>query len=224
MWIANNLWEEREDGQVHYLPGLHPLDIDEGIVEQAKFMGIHIIQKDKLKNVSARLSKWAVLIKVHQRGNAGTHLTDEQPGEFQKMLTEFQGLFGKPTFANSQNGGHDNFSAKSDPNGKILYLSPYHPSPRKEAELQGQIDEAVCCSCIQPSRSTFGSPVCCLPKIDGMLRMCIDYTAVNSITVKDRYSLPHIEDIFHSTNGFCLIRKLDLAAGSQQIRVATATR
>jgi len=49
MWIAHNLWEEREDGRVHCLPGLRPLDVDEEIVDQAKFMGIHIIRKAELK-------------------------------------------------------------------------------------------------------------------------------------------------------------------------------
>jgi hypothetical protein len=81
MWIADNLWEEREDGQVHYLPGLHPLDVDEGIVEQAKFMGIHIIRLAELKNISTRLLKWAFLIKVHHCGDGDTLPTDGPPGK-----------------------------------------------------------------------------------------------------------------------------------------------
>jgi len=76
MWIANNLWEEREDGQVQYLPGLCPLDVEEGIVEQAKFMGINIKRKAELKNVSARMLKRAFLIKVHHRADGGTLQTD----------------------------------------------------------------------------------------------------------------------------------------------------
>src|ERR1700730_14459526 len=82
MWIADNLWEEREDGQVHYLPGLRPLDVDESIVEQAKYMGIHIIRKTELKNVSARLLQRAFLIKVYHRGDGDTHPTDGPPGKF----------------------------------------------------------------------------------------------------------------------------------------------
>jgi len=62
MWISDNLWEEREDGRVHYLPGLCPLDIDKGIVEQVKFMDIYIIRKTELKNVSTCLLKQAFLI------------------------------------------------------------------------------------------------------------------------------------------------------------------
>jgi len=85
MWIADQLWEEREDGRVNYLPGLRPLDVDEGIVEQAKFMGIHIIWKAELKNVSTCLLKRAILIKVYHRGDGDTLPTEPQ-GEFQDML------------------------------------------------------------------------------------------------------------------------------------------
>jgi len=129
MWIADNLWEEREDGRVHYLPGLRPLHVDEGIVEQAKFMGIHIIRKTELKNVSARWLTWAFLINVHHHGDGSTLQTDEPPGEFQKMLTEFQGLFGELTLANSHNGRQDDLEIKTDPNGK--YRSAHHTASRR---------------------------------------------------------------------------------------------
>jgi len=145
MWIADNLWEERENGQVHYLPGLRPLDVDEGIVEQAKFMGIHIIRKAELKNVSTRLLKRAFLIKVHHRGDGDTPLTDGPPGEFQDMLTEFKGLCGEPTYANSQKGGQTDFKMETDPDGKIPFRSPYRISPREEEELRRQIGKAIRC-------------------------------------------------------------------------------
>ena len=89
------------DGLVYYLPGLRPLDVGEGIVEQAKSMGIHIILKAELKTVSTRLLKWAFLIKAHHRGNGDTFPTDKPLREFQDMLTEVQGRFGEPTYANS---------------------------------------------------------------------------------------------------------------------------
>jgi hypothetical protein len=134
------------------------LDVAEGIVEQAKFIGIHIIRKAELKNLSARLLKRDFLIKVHHRSDGSTLQTGELPGEFEEMLTEFQSLFGEPTFANSQNGRHADFGIKTDPDGKIRFRSPYHISPREEAELRRQIDKAIYCSWIQPSRSNFGSP------------------------------------------------------------------
>jgi len=80
------------------------------------------------------------------------------------------------------------------------------------------------CIWIQPSRSNFGSPVLFVPKPDSMLRMCIDHRAVNAITVKDRYPLPHIEDLLNSIHGSCWFTKFDIVAGYHQIRIATADR
>jgi hypothetical protein len=54
--------------------------------------------------------------------------------------------------------------------------------------------------------------------------MCIDNRAVNAITFKDRYPLPHIEDVLNSMHGSCRFTKLDLAAAYHQIRIATANR
>jgi len=63
-----------------------------------------------------------------------------------------------------------------------------------------------------------------VPKPDGTQRVCIDYCAVNAITVKDRYPLPHIEDFLNSMHSSCRFTELDLAAGYHQIRIATADR
>jgi len=144
MWIADNLWEKREVGRVHYLPGLRRLDVDKEIVEKAKFMGIHIIRKAELKNISTYLLKRAFLIKVHHSSDGNTLLT-EPPGEFQAMLTEFQGLFGELAYTNSQKGRQTDFQIKTDLNGNILFRSPYRISPREEEELRRQLDNAIRC-------------------------------------------------------------------------------
>lgn len=54
--------------------------------------------------------------------------------------------------------------------------------------------------------------------------MCIDYRAVNTMTVKDRYPIPHIVNLLNSIHGHCLFKELDLAAGYYQILIATADR
>jgi len=140
------------------------------------------------------------------------------------MLSDLRGLFGEPTYANSQKGRQSDFEIQMDPNGKIPFRSPYRISPREEEALRRQIDKAIRCGWVQPSRSNFSSPVLFLPKPDGTLRMCIDYRAVNAITVKDRYPLPHIEDLLNSMHGSCWFTKLDFAAGYHQIRITTADR
>jgi len=86
------------------------------------------------------------------------------------------------------------------------------------------MDKAICCGCIQHSRSNFGVPVLFVRNADGTLRMGIDYRAVNAITVKDRYPLPHTEDLLNSMHSSCWFTKLDMAAGYHQICIAMADR
>jgi hypothetical protein len=193
-------------------------------VEQTKFMGIHIIRKAALNNISTHLSKRDFLIKVHHRGDGDTLPTDGPPGEFQDMLTELKGLFSEPTYANLHKGRQTDFEIKANADGKIPFRSPYRIAPREEEELRRQIDKVISCGWIQPSRSNLGSPVLFVPKTDGTLRTCIDYRVVNAITGKDRYPLPHIEDLLNFMHGSCWLTKLDLVAGFQQIRIATADR
>jgi len=222
MWIADNLWEDREDGRAHCLPGLRPFDVDEGIVEQATFMGIHIIRKVELTYVSTRLLKQAFLIKVHHRGNADTLPTDKPTSEVQEMLAEFQGHFGEPTYSNSKKGRQAEFEIKPDLNGKISFRSPCRICRREAVELRREIEKAICCGWIQPSWSNFGSAVLFVPKTDCTLRMYMDHRAVNAITVKDYYPLPHIKDLLNSMHGSCWLTQFDLVTSYHQIRNATA--
>jgi len=204
------------------LPGLRPFDVHKEIVEEAKFIGIHIIQKVELHKVTARMLKQACLRKVHHCGEGGTLQTDELLCEFQEILTEFQDIFSEPTFANSQNRRQASFEIRTDPNGQIPFRSPYTISPREEAGLRRQIEQEIRSCWIQPSQSNFGSPVLFMPKPDGTLRMCIDSRAVCPITIKHRSPLPHIEDLLNFMHGSYWFTKVALAAGYDQIRIATA--
>jgi len=150
--------------------------------------------------------------------------TDGSPGEFQDMLTKFKGRFGEPTYANSQKETQTDFEIKMDPDGKIPFRSPYRISPCEDKEILRQIDNAICCGWFQPSQSNFSSRVLFVLKPYRTLDMCMDYRAVNAITVKDRYPLPHIEDLLKSMHTSGWFTKLDLAAGYHQIRIATADR
>jgi hypothetical protein len=65
MRTTNNLWEEQEEGQIFYLPGQCPLDVNKGIAQQAKLIHIQIIWKVELKNISAPMIDYAFLSTVH---------------------------------------------------------------------------------------------------------------------------------------------------------------
>ncbi|GJU34081.1 reverse transcriptase domain-containing protein [Tanacetum coccineum] len=86
-------------------------------------------------------------------------------------------------------------------------------------ELSGQLQELQDKGFIRPSHSPWGAPVLFVKKKDGSLRMCIDYRELNKLTVKNRYPLPRIDDLFDQLQGSRFFSKIDLRSGYHQLRV-----
>ena len=72
---------------------------------------------------------------------------------------------------------------------------------------------------IQPSTSPWGAPVLFVKKKDGTLRMCIDYRGLNQMTIKNKYPLPHIEELFDQLQGARVFSKLDLRQWYYQLKI-----
>ncbi|GKA73550.1 putative reverse transcriptase domain-containing protein [Tanacetum coccineum] len=72
---------------------------------------------------------------------------------------------------------------------------------------------------IRPSSSPWGAPVLFVKKKDGSFRMCIDYRELNKLTIKNRYPLPRIDDLFDQLQGSQYFSKIDLRSGYHQLRV-----
>ena len=92
-------------------------------------------------------------------------------------------------------------------------------APTKLKELKTQLQELLDKGFIRPSVSPWGALVLFVKKKDGTLRMCINYRQINKVTVKNKYLLPIIEDLFDQFKGASVFSKIDLRSGYYQLRV-----
>nr|GEV76960.1 hypothetical protein [Tanacetum cinerariifolium] len=97
--------------------------------------------------------------------------------------------------------------------------APYRMAPIELKELKDQLQELLERGFIRPSVSPWGAPVLFVKKKDGSMRLCIDYRELNKITIRNRYPLPRIDDLFDQLQGAMHFSKIDLRSGYHQLRV-----
>ncbi|GJZ02061.1 putative reverse transcriptase domain-containing protein [Tanacetum coccineum] len=105
------------------------------------------------------------------------------------------------------------------PGAAPVARAPYRLAPSEMKELSEQLKELSDKGFIRPSSSPWGAPVLFVKKKDGSFRMCIDYRELNKLTVKNRYPLPRIDDLFDQLQGSSVYSKIDLRSGYHQLRV-----
>jgi hypothetical protein len=96
---------------------------------------------------------------------------------------------------------------------------PYRMAPAELKELKVQLEDLLEKGFIRPSVSPWGAPILFVKKKDGSLRMCIDYRELNKVTVKNRYPLPRIDDLFDQLQGAQIFSRIDLRSGYHQLKV-----
>ena len=105
------------------------------------------------------------------------------------------------------------------PGAAPVARAPYRLAPTELQELSNQLSELAEKGFIRPSSSPWGAPVLFVKKKDGTFRMCIDYRELNKLTIKNRYPLPRIDDLFDQLQGSSVYSKIDLRSGYHQLRV-----
>ena len=106
------------------------------------------------------------------------------------------------------------------PGAKPPTKAPYRMAPPELEELRKQLKELLEAGFIRPSKAPFGAPVLFQKKHDGSLRLCIDYRALNKVTVCNTYPVPLIANLFDQLSGAKYFTKLDLRSGYYQVRIA----
>jgi hypothetical protein len=94
-----------------------------------------------------------------------------------------------------------------------IYKRLYRMSAKQLEELNEQILELQEKGYIRPNSSPWGEHVIFVPNKDGTERMCVDYRALNEVTVKNKYPLPWINDLFNQLRGACVFSKINLQSG-----------
>uniref|UniRef100_A0A2N9FHE6 CCHC-type domain-containing protein n=1 Tax=Fagus sylvatica TaxID=28930 RepID=A0A2N9FHE6_FAGSY len=111
------------------------------------------------------------------------------------------------------------FSIDLLPGTGLISKAPYRMASTELRELKVQLQELLDKGFIRPSISPRGAPVLFVKKKDGSMRLCIDYRELNKVTVRNKYPLPRIDDLFDQLQGAMQFSKIDLSSGYHQLKV-----
>ena len=111
------------------------------------------------------------------------------------------------------------FSIELVPGAEPISKAPYRMAPTGLKESKEQLQEVLDKGIVLPSVSPWGAPVLFVKKNDGSMRLCIYYRELNKITIRNRYPLPHIDDLFDQLQGARFFSKIYLRSGYHQLRV-----
>jgi hypothetical protein len=147
--------------------------------------------------------------------------SEVDPIEIIKVVSEFPDVFPKdlPGMPPEQKV---EFAIELLPGTAPIFKRAYRIFGPELVELKKQIDELSVKGYIRPSTSPWAAPILFVEKKDGTKRMCIDYRALNEVTIKNKYPLPRIEDLFDQLRGASVFSKIDLRSGYHQLRIRSS--
>jgi hypothetical protein len=151
--------------------------------------------------------------------NSGTvNLVEGKALENIRVVSDFPDVF--PEDLPGMPPDHDiEFSIKLIPGTAPISKRPYRMYVKDLAELKKQIEELLSKGFIRPSSSPWGSPTLFVDKKDRSRRLCIDHRSLNEVTIKNKYPLARIEDLFYQMKGANVFSKIDLRSGYHRLKI-----
>ena len=116
------------------------------------------------------------------------------------------------------------FTIELAPGTAPLSKAPYRMAPVELKELKEQLQDLLDKGFIKPSVLPWGAPVLFVKKKDGSMRLCIDYRELNKVTIKNKYPLPRIDNLFDQLQGASVFSKIDLRSGYHQLKIKRQDR
>jgi len=143
-----------------------------------------------------------------------SHLSSVQKSSVEKILLENCEAFSKDS---NDIGNIKDFQMKIQLTDNVPVSQPYRKLPNKlYAEVKNYIDDLITNGWIKKSYSSYSSPIVCVRKHDGSLRICIDYRNLNKKTVQDKQPIPRIQDLLDSLSGKSWFSTLDMSKAYHQ--------
>jgi hypothetical protein len=143
---------------------------------------------------------------------------DASQGSEVPVVNEFPDVFPKELLGMPPDRDIE-FAIELKPGTALIYKTSFRMITPELAELKGHIKELLEKEFIRPSSSQWGALVIFVPKNDGTQRLCVDYHELNEVTIKNKYPLPRIDDLFDQLCGACVFSKIDLRLGYHQLKV-----
>jgi hypothetical protein len=206
---AENKYQLTKDG-IEYIVRAHKLKDNYSLINSG--------QMKRIVNSSKQFLLMVVKAKDPEKSNAFEGCDSKQKADLVKVVSEYDVLFQEPKgLPPKREIVHDIYLQQDAP---LPNIGMYRLSALENAEIKKQVQELLDKGFIRPSTSPCGSPIVLVRKKDGSWRMCIDYRALNKITIKNRYPLPRIDDLLDQLKEAVYFSKLDLRSGYHQVRVA----
>ena len=187
-------------------------------MEQVQPAELSSVQMATAANKHSTLREYLVredLYNIVQR--CGQALTDGEKNSFLLLLQEYKDVFAvnKDDLGRTDRLQHSISTGNFHPIRQPLRRTPTARWEEARKVLEDMLDKDI----ILPSVSPWASPVVLVPKKDGTLRFCVDYRQLNSITSKDAYPLPHVDETLDTLAGSVWFTTLDLISGYWQVEV-----
>ncbi|KAL0421315.1 UNVERIFIED_CONTAM: Transposon Tf2-11 polyprotein [Sesamum latifolium] len=147
-------------------------------------------------------------------------VVQEVPDEVSEVLEEFKDVFPPELPIKLPPCRAIDHAIELEPRARPPVQAPYRMGPAELTELRKQLDGLLEAGLIQPSKESYGSPVLFQRKQDDSMRMCMDYRALNKVTIKNKYPIPNAMDLFDKLTKARYYTKIDLRLGYWQVRVA----
>ena len=177
--------------------------------------------KQKLEEFKLHLKDLATKIEINLPKTLDlteSHLTNEEREQLEVLITSYRDIFAE---SDDQLGTTDLVRHHLDLiDNKPIKLKPHRNAISHKDTISMLIQDMLDQKMIRPSKSPWAAPVVLVKKKDGSIRFCIDYRQLNSVTKKDSFPLPRIDETIDALFGACIFSTLDLRAAYNQVLMA----